>query len=168
MAENNNNGGKNTNIITKINDTISKVLGDFPPVVQTIAKIVVFGGLILLIAKAIGYIFPVIVNVLFNLLVKIVGFCILAAFLYGCWYEVKLQMTRDENSFLLNERLKYQKKEYEERERRRQERQQTLKYYNTQAVQLRLGSFFLFSYCRFLRIAYHEICRKEFLVNNPA
>ena len=60
MAENNNNGGKNTNIITKINDTISKVLGDFPPVVQTIAKIVVFGGLILLIAKAIGYIFPVI------------------------------------------------------------------------------------------------------------
>lgn len=116
MAENNNNGGKNTNIITKINDTISKVLGDFPPVVQTIAKIVVFGGLILLIAKAIGYIF------LFNLLVKIVGFCILAAFLYGCWYEVKLQMTRDENSFLLNERLKYQKKEYEERERRRQER----------------------------------------------
>lgn len=113
---------KNTNIITKINDTISKVLGDFPPVVQTIAKIVVFGGLILLIAKAIGYIFPVIVNVLFNLLVKIVGFCILAAFLYGCWYEVKLQMTRDENSFLLNERLKYQKKEYEERERRRQER----------------------------------------------
>ena len=32
MAENNNNGGKNTNIITKINDTISKVLGDFPPV----------------------------------------------------------------------------------------------------------------------------------------
>lgn len=122
MAESNNNGGKNTNIITKINDTISKVLGDFPPVVQTIAKIVVFGGLILLIAKAIGYIFPVIVNVLFNLLVKIVGFCILAAFLYGCWYEVKLQMTRDENSFLLNERLKYQKKEYEERERRRQER----------------------------------------------
>lgn len=122
MAENNNNGGKNTNIITKINDTISKVLGDFPPVVQTIAKIVVFGGLILLIAKAIGYIFPVIVNVLFNLLVKIVGFCILAAFLYGCWYEEKLQMTRDENSFLLNERLKYQKKEYEERERRRQER----------------------------------------------
>lgn len=122
MAENNNNGGKNSNIITKINDTISKVLGDFPPVVQTIAKIVVFGGLILLIAKAIGYIFPVIVNVLFNLLVKIVGFCILAAFLYGCWYEVKLQMTRDENSFLLNERLKYQKKEYEERERRRQER----------------------------------------------
>lgn len=118
----NNNGGKNTNIITKINDTISKVLGDFPPVVQTIAKIVVFGGLILLIAKAIGYIFPVIVNVLFNLLVKIVGFCILAAFLYGCWYEVKLQMTRDENSFLLNERLKYQKKEYEEREHRRQER----------------------------------------------
>lgn len=113
---------KNTNIITKINDTISKVLGDFPPVVQTIAKIVVFGGLILLIAKAIGYIFPVIVNVLFNLLVKIVGFCILAAFLYGCWYEVKLQMTRDENSFLLNERLKYQKKEYEEREHRRQER----------------------------------------------
>ena len=89
MAENNNNGGKNTNIITKINDTISKVLGDFPPVVQTIAKIVVFGGLI---------------------------------FLYGCWYEVKLQMTRDENSFLLNERLKYQKKEYEEREHRRQER----------------------------------------------
>ena len=88
MAENNNNGGKNTNIITKINDTISKVLGDFPPVVQTIAKIVVFGGLILLIAKAIGYIFPVIVNVLFNLLVKIVGFCILAAFLYGCWYEL--------------------------------------------------------------------------------
>lgn len=122
MAENNNNGGKNANIITKINDTISKVLGDFPPVVQTIAKIVVFGGLILLIAKAIGYIFPVIVNVLFNLLVKIVGFCILAAFLYGCWYKVKLQMTRDENSFLLNERLKYQKKEYEERERRRQER----------------------------------------------
>ena len=70
MAENNNNGGKYTNIITKINDTISKVLGDFPPVVQTIAKIVVFGGLILLIAKAIGYIFPVIVNVLFNLLVN--------------------------------------------------------------------------------------------------
>lgn len=68
MAENNNNGGKNTNIITKINDTISKVLGDFPPVVQTIAKIVVFGGLILLIAKAIGYIFPVVVNVLFELL----------------------------------------------------------------------------------------------------
>lgn len=31
-------------------------------------------------------------------------------------------MTRDENSFLLNERLKYQKKEYEEREHRRQER----------------------------------------------
>lgn len=122
MAENNNNNGKKNNIITKINDTISNVLHDFPPVVQTIAKVVIFGGLILLIAKAIGYIFPVIVNVLFNLLVKIVGFCILAAFLYGCWYEVKLQMTRDENSFLLNERLKYQKKEYEEREHRRQER----------------------------------------------
>lgn len=34
MAENNNNGGKNTNIITKINDIISKVLGDFPPVTE--------------------------------------------------------------------------------------------------------------------------------------
>ena len=26
------------------------------------------------------------------------------------------------------------------------------------------GQLFLFSYCRFLRIAYHEICRKEFLI----
>lgn len=122
MAENNNNGGKNTNIITKINDTISKVLGDFPPVVQTIAKIVVFGGLILLIAKAIGYIFPVVVNVLFELLTSIVTIGILALIGSAFVYQVKLQMTRDENSFLLNERLKYQKKEYEERERRRQER----------------------------------------------
>ncbi len=122
MAENNNNGGKNTNIITKINDTISKILGDFPPVVQTIAKIVVFGGLILLIAKAIGYIFPVIVNVLFELLTSIVTIGILALIGSAFVYQVKLQMTRDENSFLLNERLKYQKKEYEERERRRQER----------------------------------------------
>lgn len=122
MAENNNNGGKNTNIITKINDTISKVLGDFPPVVQTIAKIVVFGGFILLIAKAIGYIFPVVVNVLFELLTSIVTIGILALIGSAFVYQVKLQMTRDENSFLLNERLKYQKKEYEERERRRQER----------------------------------------------
>lgn len=122
MAENNNNGGKNTNIITKINDTISKILGDFPPVVQTIAKIVVFGGLILLIAKAIGYIFPVIVNVLFELLTSIVTIGILALIGSAFVYQVKLQMTRDENSFLLHERLKYQKKEYEERERRRQER----------------------------------------------
>lgn len=122
MAENNNNGGKNTNIITKINDTISKVLGDFPPVVQTIAKIVVFGGLILLIAKAIGYIFPVVVNVLFELLTSIVTIGILVLIGSAFVYQVKLQMTRDENSFLLNERLKYQKKEYEERERRRQER----------------------------------------------
>lgn len=122
MAENNNNGGKNTNIITKINDTISKVLGDFPPVIQTIAKIVVFGGLILLIAKAIGYIFPVVVNVLFELLTSIVTIGILALIGSAFVYQVKLQMTRDENSFLLNERLKYQKKEYEERERRRQER----------------------------------------------
>lgn len=122
MAENNNNGGKNTNIITKINDTISKILGDFPPVVQTIAKIVVFGGLILLIAKAIGYIFPVIVNVLFELLTSIVTIGILALIGSAFVYQVKLQMTRNENSFLLNERLKYQKKEYEERERRRQER----------------------------------------------
>lgn len=122
MAENNNNGGKNTNIITKINDTISKVLGDFPPVVQTIAKIVVFGGLILLIAKAIGCILPVVVNVLFELLTSIVTIGILALIGSAFVYQVKLQMTRDENSFLLNERLKYQKKEYEERERRRQER----------------------------------------------
>lgn len=122
MATNNNNGGKNTNIITKINDTISNVLGDFPPVVQTIAKIVVFGGIILLIAKAIGYIFPVVVNVLFSLLTSIVTIGILALIGSAFVYQVKLRMTRDENSFLLNERLKYQKKEYEERERRRQER----------------------------------------------
>jgi nucleoside recognition membrane protein YjiH len=122
MAENNNNGGKNTNIITKINDTISKVLGDFPPVVQTIAKVIVFGGIILLIAKAIGYIFPAVVNVLFSLLTSIVTIGILALIGSAFVYQVKLRMTRDENSFLLNERLKYQKKEYEERERRRQER----------------------------------------------
>lgn len=122
MAENNNNGGKNTNIITKINDTISNVLRDFPPVVQTIAKVVIFGGLILLIAKAIGCIFPVVVNVLFELLTSIVTIGILALIGSAFVYQVKLQMTRDENSFLLNERLKYQKKEYEERERRRQER----------------------------------------------
>ena len=122
MAENNNNGGKNTNIITKINDTISKVLGDFPPVVQTIAKVVIFGGLILLVFKAIGCIFPVVVNVLFELLTSIVTIGILALIGSAFVYQVKLQMTRDENSFLLNERLKYQKKEYEERERRRQER----------------------------------------------
>jgi hypothetical protein len=122
MAENNNNGGKNTNIITKINDTISNVLRDFPPVVQTIAKVVIFGGLILLVFKAIGCIFPVVVNVLFELLTSIVTIGILALIGSAFVYQVKLQMTRDENSFLLNERLKYQKKEYEERERRRQER----------------------------------------------
>lgn len=122
MAENNNNGGKNTNIITKINDTISNVLRDFPPVVQTIAKVVIFGGLILLVFKAIGCIFPVVVNVLFELLTSIVSIGILALIGSAFVYQVKLQMTRDENSFLLNERLKYQKKEYEERERRRQER----------------------------------------------
>lgn len=122
MAENNNNGGKNTNIITKINDTISNVLRDFPPVVQTIAKVVIFGGLILLVLKAIGCIFPVVVNVLFELLTSIVTIGILALIGSAFVYQVKLQMTRDENSFLLNERLKYQKKEYEERERRRQER----------------------------------------------
>lgn len=38
MAENNNNGGKNTNIITKINDTISKVLGDFRPLFEQSQK----------------------------------------------------------------------------------------------------------------------------------
>lgn len=122
MAENNNNGGKNTNIITKINDTISNVLRDFPPVVQTIAKVVIFGGLILLVFKAIGCIFPVVVNVLFELLTSIVTIGILALIGSAFVYQVKLQMTRDENWFLLNERLKYQKKEYEERERRRQER----------------------------------------------
>lgn len=122
MAENNNNGGKNTNIITKINDTISNALRDFPPVVQTIAKVVIFGGLILLVFKAIGCIFPVVVNVLFELLTSIVTIGILALIGSAFVYQVKLQMTRDENSFLLNERLKYQKKEYEERERRRQER----------------------------------------------
>ena len=122
MAENNNNGGKNTNIITKINDTISNVLRDFPPVVQTIAKVVIFGGLILLVFKAIGCIFPVVVNVLFELLTSIITIGILALIGSAFVYQVKLQMTRDENSFLLNERLKYQKKEYEERERRRQER----------------------------------------------
>lgn len=122
MAENNNNGGKSTNIITKINDTISNVLRDFPPVVQTIAKVVIFGGLILLVFKAIGCIFPVVVNVLFELLTSIVTIGILALIGSAFVYQVKLQMTRDENSFLLNERLKYQKKEYEERERRRQER----------------------------------------------
>lgn len=122
MAENNNNGGKNTNIITKINDTISNVLRDFPPVVQTIAKVVIFGGLILLVFKAIGCIFPVVVNVLFELLTSIVTIGILALIGSAFVYQVKLQMTRDENSFLLNERLKYQKKEYEEREHRRQER----------------------------------------------
>lgn len=122
MAENNNNGGKNTNIITKINDTISNVLRDFPPVVQTIAKVVIFGGLILLVFKAIGCIFPAVVNVLFELLTSIVTIGILALIGSAFVYQVKLQMTRDENSFLLNERLKYQKKEYEERERRRQER----------------------------------------------
>lgn len=120
--KNNNNGGKNTNIITKINDTISNVLRDFPPVVQTIAKVVIFGGLILLVFKAIGCIFPVVVNVLFELLTSIVTIGILALIGSAFVYQVKLQMTRDENSFLLNERLKYQKKEYEERERRRQER----------------------------------------------
>ena len=113
---------KNTNIITKINDTISNVLRDFPPVVQTIAKVVIFGGLILLVFKAIGCIFPVVVNVLFELLTSIVTIGILALIGSAFVYQVKLQMTRDENSFLLNERLKYQKKEYEERERRRQER----------------------------------------------
>lgn len=156
MAENNNNGGKNTNIITKINDTISKVLGDFPPVVQTIAKIVVFGGLILLIAKAIGYIFPVIVNVLFNLLVKIVGFCILAAFLYGCWYEIKLQMTRDENSFLLNERLKYQKKSMRSANAGDKRETTDAKILQHTSCPASAGQLFLFSYCRFLRIVYHK------------
>ena len=46
---------------------------------------------------------------------------ILALIVIYIVYRAKLVMTRDENSFLLNERLKYQKKEYEERERRRAE-----------------------------------------------
>ena len=46
---------------------------------------------------------------------------ILALIVIYIVYRAKLTMTRDENSFLLNERLKYQKKEYEERERRRAE-----------------------------------------------
>ena len=116
MAENNNSNGKKRNdIFTKINDTISTFLDGYPPAVQTAAKVIVFGGMFLLVIGILHLISPIIVTVVGNLLSLIFTYVIYIV------YRAKLTMTRDENSFLLNERLKYQKKEYEERERRRAE-----------------------------------------------
>lgn len=122
MPENNNgNGEKRTGIFAKINDTISTFLDGYPPTIQTIAKVVVFGGLLLLVIFVIDLLSPFIVNALLNLMSFIFTFGILALIGIYFIYKAKLTMTRDENSFLLNERLKYQKKEYEERESRRAE-----------------------------------------------
>lgn len=122
MAENNNNNGKKRNdIFTKINDTISTFLDGYPPAVQTAAKVIVFGGLFLLVVWFLNLISPIIITVVGKLLGLIFTYGILALIILCIAYRAKVEMTRDENSFLLNERLKYQKKEYEERERRRAE-----------------------------------------------
>lgn len=122
MAENNNNNSKKRNdIFTKINDTISTFLDGYPPTVQTAAKVIVFGGMFLLVIGIFHLISPIIITVVGNLMSLIFTYGILALIVIYIVYRAKLVMTRDENSFLLNERLKYQKKEYEERERRRAE-----------------------------------------------
>lgn len=123
VGNNNENGEKKTGVFTKINDTISTFLDGYPPAVQTAAKVIIFGGLLLLVIVIIDLLSPFIVTALLNLLSSIFVFGILALIGIYFVYKAKLTMTRDENSFLLNERLKYQKKEYEERERRRTEEQ---------------------------------------------
>ena len=68
MAENNNNNGKKRNdIFTKINDTISTFLDGYPPAVQTAAKVIVFGGMFLLVIGILHLISPIIVTVVGNL-----------------------------------------------------------------------------------------------------
>ena len=147
MVENNNNNGKKRNdIFTKINDTISTFLDGYPPAVQTAAKVIVFGGMFLLVIGILHLISPIIVTVVGNLLSLIFTYGILALIVIYIVYRAKLTMTRDENSFLLNERLKYQKKEYEERERKKSRtKQKTVKFNSIFAVQLRLGSFFFYN-----------------------
>ena len=81
---------------------------------QNLSLIHIFIGILHLIS-------PIIVTVVGNLLSLIFTYGILALIVIYIVYRAKLTMTRDENSFLLNERLKYQKKEYEERKRRRAE-----------------------------------------------
>ena len=108
-------------IIKKVDEIILNFLDGYPPIIQTVARIIVFGGLIIIaiiIAKVvISLLIPAIGTILASLFLNAFVLLLIAGFIY----DVKLNMTRDENSFLLNERLKYQKKEYEERERRRQE-----------------------------------------------
>ena len=67
MAENNNNNGKKRNdIFTKINDTISTFLDGYPPAVQTAAKVIVFGGMFLLVIGIFHLISPIIITVVGN------------------------------------------------------------------------------------------------------
>ena len=143
MSENNNNNGKKRNdIFTKINDIISTFLDGYPPAVQTTAKVIVFGGMFLLVIGILHLISPIIVTVVGNLLSLIFTYGILALIVIYIVYRAKLTMTRDENSFLLNERLKYQKKEYENAAQKSRTTQKTVKFNSIYAVQLRLGSFF--------------------------
>lgn len=120
---NNKNGKSKGSILKKIDNIILNFLDGYPPVVQNIARVIVFGGLaalaIVLVKAALSLLIPIIGIILVN----VFELAILALFIGGFVYEVKLNMVRDENSFLLNERLKYQKKEYEERERRRREKE---------------------------------------------
>ena len=104
MAENNNSNGKKRNdIFTKINDTISTFLDGYPPAVQTAARVIVFGGMFLLVIGILHLISPIIVTVVGNLLSLIFTYGILALIVIYIVYRAKLTMTRDENSFLLNE-----------------------------------------------------------------
>ena len=117
----NKNGKNRFSIIKKVDDIILNFLDGYPPVLQNVARIIVFGGLIIIaiaIAKVvISLLVPAIGTILASLFLNAVVLIIIGVFIL----DFKLHMTRGENSFLLNERLKYQKKEYEERERRRQE-----------------------------------------------
>ena len=105
MAENNNNNGKKRNdIFTKINDTISTFLDGYPPAAQTAAKVIVFGGMFLLVIGIFHLISPIIITVVGNLMSLIFTYGILALIVIYIVYRAKLVMTRDENSFLLKER----------------------------------------------------------------
>ena len=110
-------------IIKKIDNIILNFLDGYPPIVQNIARGIVFGGLIQLAIVLARAALSLLIPIIGIILVNVFELAILAFFIGIFIYEVKLNMVRDENSFLLNERLKYQKKEYEERERRRRERE---------------------------------------------
>lgn len=93
MVENNNNNGKKRNdIFTKINDTISTFLDGYPPAVQTAAKVIVFGGMFLLVIGILHLISPIIVTVVGNLLSLIFTYGILALIVIYIVYRAKLTM----------------------------------------------------------------------------